>query len=306
MGLLISYNAIYGRKIIDSSDMVRINTAWFSWDELMTVLQELKKPKFIDIHRSRTKGKVADHDFDMILDAVRKFDVEWIGISNVTDGDSYKDIRERISDKTRVCAKVESQKGYENYRDIMKNYDGIMVDVEDLASDVGWNRAIGISREIYNDCEKEGFPWFKLQGVIFEFGNSERVVYTYGAWDLLHPGHINMLETARSLGDKLVVGVVGDEAIRELKGEGRPTQSQEDRLRIIKLLRCVDEAMIQETYDPVPNLEKVHPEILVKGDDWEKIPGEEWVKEKGRKLIKPKYSKGWSTSGTLKKIKDQK
>jgi len=138
--------------------------------------------------------------------------------------------------------------------------------------------------------------------VIFEYIKPKIVVYTYGAFDLLHPGHVKMLETAASFGDKLIVGIVGDKAIRDLKGKDRPIQNEKDRLYIVQSIKCVDMALEQKDYDPVPNMKKYKPDILVKGDDWDHIPGQEWIEENGGKLIKPKYSKGWSTSSTVKKM----
>ena len=115
-----------------------------------------------------------------------------------------------------------------------------------------------------------------------------------------------MLETARSYGDKLIVGIVCDKAIKDLKGKDRPIQNEDDRLRIVQSLKCVDVVMKQKDYNPEPNLEKIMPDILVKGDDWDHIPGQEWMEKHGGKLIKPGYSSGWSTSETVKKIKGEK
>jgi len=132
-------------------------------------------------------------------------------------------------------------------------------------------------------------------------------IYTYGAFDLLHPGHIKLLEGARKLGDYLIVGVVGDEAIKELKGKDRPIQTQEDRAYIIDSLSCVDEVILQDGYDPSRYLKAYEGKIdfLVKGDDWEYIPGTETIYELGGVLIKLSYSRDYSTSSMIKKIKEQ-
>ena len=133
-------------------------------------------------------------------------------------------------------------------------------------------------------------------------------IYTYGAWDLLHPGHIRLLERAKALGDFLVVGIVDDTSIKNLKGADRPVQTQTDRAYIIEHIDCVDEVMLQEGYDPSTNLKKLVEEktpinILTKGDDWDQIPGTETIEELGGMLVKLSYSKGFSTSSTVKKIK---
>ena len=132
-----------------------------------------------------------------------------------------------------------------------------------------------------------------------------RKIYTYGAYDLLHPGHIKFLKRARELGDYLIVGVVADEAVRELKGDDRPVQEQKDRAYIIENLDCVDEVVLQDGYDPSRCL-KAHKgkiDFLVKGDDWDYIPGTETIEELGGTLVKLPYSKKYSTSGVINKIR---
>ena len=136
-----------------------------------------------------------------------------------------------------------------------------------------------------------------------------KIIYTYGAWDLLHPGHIKLLKRARALGDYLIVGVVGNNAIKELKGKDRPVQTQQDRAMIVEHIDLVDEVMLQEIYDPSANLKQLVSEgksvaILAKGDDWSYIPGTETIEQLGGILVKFSYSKGFSTSDTVKKIKE--
>lgn len=138
-----------------------------------------------------------------------------------------------------------------------------------------------------------------------------RRVYTYGAWDLIHPGHIKLLERAKALGDYLVVGIVSDNAIKDLKGADRPIQTQADRAYVIEHIDYVDEVILQEGYDPTTNLEKFeaegkHIDILAKGDDWDYIPGTETIEKLKGVLVKLKYSKGHSTSDLVTKIKEKK
>src|SRR5271170_693824 len=95
---------------------------------------------------------------------------------------------------------------------------------------------------------KHGVPLhpavFSLQEVIVRFGrakrNGQRVVFTNGCFDLLHPGHIKSLEAARALGDALIVGINSDSSVRELKGEGRPVITEQERAEILASLECVD------------------------------------------------------------------
>ena len=132
-----------------------------------------------------------------------------------------------------------------------------------------------------------------------------KIVYTYGAWDLLHPGHIKFLLRAKSLGDFLVVGTVSDKPIRDLKGINRPNQKQIDRMFSVASLRCVDAVINQPEYDPSEQLRTIKKiDILTKGDDWEHIPGTETVEKLGGKLVKLSYTKGFSTSSLVKQISD--
>jgi len=307
MGLMVSYNIVCKKKsptFYDSVELIRLNSPWFTPGELIEVFETVEKPKFLDINlRQRTKAKRFDHNAKELIQLAGKHNIEWVGISNVESVNTYSEVRKLLgNDTTKICAKIETIKGCRSINKLMKTFDGIMVDIEDLAFGIGWDKASVEAEKIYKLCNEHHKDNFRLSGVIFDHASFKKVVYTYGAFDLLHPGHVNMLETAKSFGDILVVGIVGDEAIKKLKGEDRPIHALADRLRIVQSLKCVDQTIVQKDYDPVPNMKKIKPNILIKGDDWDYIPGEEWIKKHGGILIKPKYSVGWSTSATVKKI----
>lgn len=304
---MASYNIVCKKKspkFYENVDIIRLNSPWYSKEELIDILTNIDKLKFVDVNiKLRTKSKKTDHDYKELLKLVGKYNVRWVGISNVEDTKTYDNVRKLLgNNNTKICAKIETLKGCQEIKKIVKVFDGIMVDIEDLAFAIGWDKAGTEKDKIYKLCQKEQREHFRLSGVLFDHIKYDKTVYTYGAFDLLHPGHIKMLEVAKSYGEKLVVGIVSDKAIKELKGKDRPIQNQEDRLRIIDSLKCVDVTMHQKEYDPVPNLEKVKPDILVKGNDWDYIPGQEWIEEHGGKIIKPSYHKGWSTSSTVQKM----
>jgi rfaE bifunctional protein nucleotidyltransferase chain/domain len=94
------------------------------------------------------------------------------------------------------------------------------------------------------------------------------VVATGGCFDLLHPGHIRTLEAARALGDCLVVCLNSDTSVRRLKGAGRPIVAQEDRAAILRALRCVDDVVIFDEDTPETLLERLRPDVWVKGGDY--------------------------------------
>jgi rfaE bifunctional protein nucleotidyltransferase chain/domain/rfaE bifunctional protein kinase chain/domain len=94
------------------------------------------------------------------------------------------------------------------------------------------------------------------------------VVATGGCFDLLHPGHVQTLETARALGDCLVVCLNGDASVTRLKGPGRPVVAQEDRAAVLRALRCVDAVLIFDEDTPAAALERLRPDLWVKGGDY--------------------------------------
>jgi len=129
-----------------------------------------------------------------------------------------------------------------------------------------------------------------------------KVVYTYGAFDLLHPAHVQLLEKARDMGCHLIVGVLDDAPIKVRKGKDRPLQPYEDRAFIVRSLRCVDEVVKQPTYDPVPTMKKFNVGILTKGDDWEDCQIS--AKQYGCEFKKLYYNDKYSTTKMVKKINE--
>ncbi len=142
-----------------------------------------------------------------------------------------------------------------------------------------------------------------INKLISNLSEDKTIVYTYGAWDLLHPGHVSFIHKASMLGDFLIVATVSDGPIRKLKGSDRPIQCAADRAKVVSSLRFVDAGIIQKEYDPseiLLSLERVN--ILTKGDDWKNIPGQKTIEKLGGKLVKPKYTVGYSTSDTVSKM----
>jgi len=147
-----------------------------------------------------------------------------------------------------------------------------------------------------------------LEEIILRFGkekrNGKRVVFTNGCFDLLHPGHIECLETARALGDVLIVGINSDESVRTLKGPGRPVIPAEERAEILASLECVDAVLVFEELTPQRVITALLPDILVKGGDWpgNQIVGREEVEAAGGKVVRVEMVEGYSTSEILRKI----
>ncbi len=115
----------------------------------------------------------------------------------------------------------------------------------------------------------------------------EKVVFTNGCFDIIHPGHIDLLERAKGLGTKLVVGINSDLSVRAIKGEPRPFLSQNDRLVILKSLRFVDDVRIFDEPTPEKLIREIKPDVLVKGGDWKKneIIGADFVEQNGGRVF---------------------
>jgi D-beta-D-heptose 7-phosphate kinase/D-beta-D-heptose 1-phosphate adenosyltransferase len=135
--------------------------------------------------------------------------------------------------------------------------------------------------------------------------NGKRVVFTNGCFDLLHPGHIKLLEAARALGDVLIVGINSDESVRTLKGPGRPVIPENERAEILANLECVDAVVIFDELTPQSTVAALLPDVLVKGGDWpgNQIVGREQVEAAGGKVVLIDVVRGYSTTEILHKIR---
>lgn len=132
-----------------------------------------------------------------------------------------------------------------------------------------------------------------------------KVVFTNGCFDILHSGHIQYLNEARALGDKLIVGLNSDLSVKRLKGEERPINTEDDRKFVLENLKAVDEVVIFGEDTPLGLIELIKPDVLVKGGDWpiEKIVGHDFVSSLGGEVISLSFKHGYSTTSVLEKIK---
>ena len=146
-----------------------------------------------------------------------------------------------------------------------------------------------------------------LRKVVQEIRRStnKKIVFTNGCFDLLHPGHIQSLEFARSQGDILVVGLNSDRSARRLKGSGRPVFPQHQRSRLLAALSCVDYVTVFDELTPLNLIRKIKPDRLVKGADWrgKKVVGQEIVKARGGKGVFAPLIKGVSTTNIIKNLR---
>lgn len=125
------------------------------------------------------------------------------------------------------------------------------------------------------------------------------LVYIPGIWDLLHIGHVRVLQRARALGDRLVVGVPTDSVVYQDKGE-LPVITHWQRLEMVNSLECVDLAMPYDKLDFIPHLDLINPDILAVGQTWgsqkRHLDAEKWVEMNSRRMVKIPYTPLISTS----------
>jgi rfaE bifunctional protein nucleotidyltransferase chain/domain len=132
---------------------------------------------------------------------------------------------------------------------------------------------------------------------------NQRVVFTNGCYDILHPGHIRLLERARSLGDILILGLNTDASVQRMKGPSRPFFNEQQRIRLALQLEAVDAITLFDEATPRELIAAVLPDVLVKGADWSHfIAGREEVEEAGGQVLALPLEPGYSTTDMAAKI----
>ena len=132
----------------------------------------------------------------------------------------------------------------------------------------------------------------------------KRIVFTNGCFDILHAGHVKLLQDAAGLGDMLVVAVNSDSSVKSLKGEKRPIIAQDHRASVVAGLESVDFVVIFDEPDPFSIIEQIKPDVLVKGGDWDRkdIVGWDIVEASGGSVLSLPFMDGLSTTGIISKI----
>ncbi len=148
------------------------------------------------------------------------------------------------------------------------------------------------------DAAAETVKAWKQQG--------KKVVFTNGCFDILHAGHVQYLEKAKASGDMLVVGVNSDASVKRLKGMNRPIAPEIDRCTVLAGLEAVDATVIFNEDTPARIIEKLLPDILIKGADWpiEGIVGAKTVLAYGGEVKTIKFLEGRSTTSIIERIID--
>jgi D-beta-D-heptose 1-phosphate adenylyltransferase (EC 2.7.7.-) len=134
----------------------------------------------------------------------------------------------------------------------------------------------------------------------------KKIVFTNGCFDILHAGHADYLNKAKSLGDILVVGINSDASVRRIKGEKRPILPQQMRAYLLDNLKPVDYVVIFEEDTPLELIKAIKPDVLVKGADWdlERIVGADFVLSYGGRVERIPFSFDISTSKVIERVLD--
>jgi D-glycero-beta-D-manno-heptose 1-phosphate adenylyltransferase len=132
------------------------------------------------------------------------------------------------------------------------------------------------------------------------------VVFTNGCYDLLHPGHIRLLEQARSLGDVLILALNSDASVRRAKGPSRPLLDEGERSQMAMALEAVDAVTLFDEDTPRELIAEVLPDILIKGADWSHfVAGREEVEAAGGRVMTLPLEPGFSTTNIVERILSQ-
>ncbi len=133
----------------------------------------------------------------------------------------------------------------------------------------------------------------------------QRIVFTYGVFDLLHPGHVDVLVAARQHGDALIVGVNSDASVQRLKGAGRPIRTAVERAYVLAALAAVDAVVVFEQDTPIDLIRALQPDVLVKGGDYSEstVVGAADVRASGGDVIIVPLTPDQSTTSIVEKLR---
>ncbi|MFB3897320.1 MAG: D-glycero-beta-D-manno-heptose 1-phosphate adenylyltransferase [bacterium] len=135
----------------------------------------------------------------------------------------------------------------------------------------------------------------------------KKIVFTNGCFDLIHLGHVRLLQEAQAQGDRLIIAINTDASVRGLKGPSRPILSEQERAEMLAALTCVDFVTFFGEPTPLATILLLHPDVLVKGADYalDEIVGKKEVLAYGGKVMAIPLTPGYSTTALIEKIKKE-
>jgi rfaE bifunctional protein nucleotidyltransferase chain/domain len=144
------------------------------------------------------------------------------------------------------------------------------------------------------------------EAVAWRAGQAGPVVFTNGVFDLIHPGHVQLLEAARKEGSALIVGINSDASVRRLgKGTERPLMPEAARARVVAALAAVDCVVLFDGDTPLELIQSLAPDVLVKGADYPRasIVGGDWVEARGGRVVQVPLVSGYSTTSLVERLR---
>lgn len=134
--------------------------------------------------------------------------------------------------------------------------------------------------------------------------SGKKIAFTNGTFDILHLGHVQYLQKARTQGDVLIVGVNTDSSVKSYKSPNRPINGEKDRAEVLAALACVDYVVLFKEPTPLRLIKELRPDVLVKGADWKKdqIAGAKEVESWGGKVALVRLTSGRSTTNVIEKV----
>jgi D-beta-D-heptose 7-phosphate kinase/D-beta-D-heptose 1-phosphate adenosyltransferase len=144
-----------------------------------------------------------------------------------------------------------------------------------------------------------------LQRIEFWKRMGDSIVFTNGCFDILHPGHLQLLNGCAQLGERVIVGVNSDASVKRLKGESRPVNNEQARLQLLASTMFTDAVVLFEENTPENLIQAIKPDVLVKGGDWaiDKIVGAAFVQSYGGTVKTIPYLAGNSTTAIIERLK---
>lgn len=135
----------------------------------------------------------------------------------------------------------------------------------------------------------------------------KKIVFTNGCYDILHHGHIDLLQRAKRLGTYLIVGINSDKSVRAIRGENRPFVNENDRAAVLLGLKYVDEVRIFDELTPEKLIQEIKPDVLIKGGDWavDEIIGADFVFKNGGEVYSLPLKEGYSSTSIVEKIRQE-
>jgi D-beta-D-heptose 7-phosphate kinase/D-beta-D-heptose 1-phosphate adenosyltransferase len=180
---------------------------------------------------------------------------------------------------------------------VVEKFGAASATIEEMIAEIaGQDHGEG-SKLLSVDCLVEALGWHRK--------GEKTIVFTNGCFDILHTGHVEYLDFAKAQGEILVIGLNSDASVRITKGPERPINGQDDRAAVLAALRSVDYIALFDEPTPLKLIERVKPDILVKGEDWadKGVVGREFVESRGGKVVLAPVVQGRSTTGTIEKIR---